>query len=94
MDPLEKYRREIDSLDAQLVGVIARRLDVCRKVAGFKKESSIPMMQPERVEQVKQRCIKLGISQGIDPNFVMELYNLIIRETCKLETSIIGESET
>jgi 4-amino-4-deoxychorismate mutase len=94
MDSLEKFRREIDSLDAQLVKVIARRLDVCRQVAGFKKESSIPMMQPERIEQVKHRCIKLGVSQGIDPNFVAELYNLIIRETCKLEASIIGEGES
>ena len=91
---LSELRNEIDALDAQIIQSLGRRFEICRRVARLKKDQSIPMMQPGRVEAVKKRCMEMGIENGLDPTFVNEIYSLIIGESCVVETGIIeGESD-
>ena len=51
----------------------------------------IAMMQPKRVDEVKDRCAKLGADYGLDGDFVRSLYTVIIDEACRLEDIIIDE---
>ncbi len=92
MDQLVVYRESIDAIDTQLVELLGRRYAICREVARLKKGSDIPMMQPGRVEQVKQRCAELAKQHDVDPEFIRELYTLIIGEACRIEDRIIGAS--
>ena len=89
MNSLEEFRREIDQIDAILLDALGRRLGICAQVAHFKRANGIPMMQPSRVEAVKDRAAALAASHGLRPEFVRELYGLIIAEACRLEDDII-----
>jgi chorismate mutase-like protein len=89
---LERRRSEIDAIDEQLVDLLARRLDVCRAVAAFKADTGVPMMQPGRVQAVKERSARLGAESGLDPAFVERLFELIVDEACELEQRLIDES--
>lgn len=91
MDLLNQYRQELDATDTELVQILARRLDLCRKIAILKRETGVPMMQPHRVEHVKERCARMGAGLGLSPDFVAALYQLIIDEACRLEDLIIDE---
>jgi para-aminobenzoate synthetase len=86
---LTRYREKIDGLDNDLLRCLIQRLDVCKKVAEFKKEWNIPMMQPARVTQVKLSRSEIGKQLGLDENFVVSLYELIIGEACRLENEVI-----
>lgn len=86
---LAMYREEIDALDHALLEHLSRRLEVCKKVAEFKKTWNIPMMQPARVTQVKLSRSAIGKQLGLDEDFVISLYELIIKEACRLEDEII-----
>jgi 4-amino-4-deoxychorismate mutase len=86
---LEGFRAEIDAVDAQIVEGLAKRFEICQRVANFKKQHGIPMMQPERVEAVKQRRRELGMQHGLDGDFMVSLYSIIIQETCRMEDEII-----
>jgi len=90
MEKLTAYRESIDAIDAQLVELLGRRYAICREVARLKKAHDIPMMQTGRVEQVKQRCARLAAQHEVDPDFIRELYALIIGEACRIEDDIIG----
>nr|WP_202877281.1 chorismate mutase [Brevibacillus laterosporus] len=90
MKQLEQFRVEINQLDAKLVELLGQRFSVCLEVAQFKKEQQIPMMQPDRIEIVKQSCRELGQQHGVNGDFIDSLYTLIIGEACRLETEIIG----
>lgn len=90
MNTLDDYRRQIDSLDAALIRTLGERFAVCRRIAEFKKEQFIPMMQSGRVEEVKRRCAELGAAHGVNPELVVDLYGLIIAESCRAEDEIIG----
>lgn len=89
MSGLEGFRQEIDVVDSQIVEALAKRFEICKRVAAYKKQHDIPMMQPERVEAVKQRRRELGMQHGLDGDFMVALYNLIIQETCRMEDEII-----
>ncbi|MCC5637006.1 chorismate mutase [Nostoc sp. CHAB 5844] len=89
MSELENFRQEIDAIDRQIIGGLAKRFEIAKQVAIFKKQQGIPMMQSARVEAVKQSRQELGIQHGLNGEFMIALYSLIIQETCVMEDKII-----
>jgi chorismate mutase len=92
LDKLTLFRQQLNALDEEIVRLIARRFQVCRSVAHHKRDHGIPMMQPGRVAEVKERCARMAGDLGIDPEFARRLYDLIIDEACRTEDEIIDES--
>lgn len=82
---LAEFRQEISDLDQALVAMLAKRLTICLKVAVYKLGNSEPVMQPNQVSEVKRRNAEIGIALGLDSDFVIDLYDLIITEACRLE---------
>ena len=89
---LAALRDELDKVDVELVACVSQRLRLCRQIAILKRQHAIPMMQPHRVQHVKDRASKLGASQGLDREFVQRLYQLIIDEACRIVDTIIDEA--
>jgi prephenate dehydrogenase len=87
--PLDAFREQLDALDSRIIELLAERLEICKNVARYKKSAAIPMMQPGRVQVVKQRVAERAQQRGVNPEFVQELYGLIIGEACRLEDEII-----
>lgn len=91
MGELDALRSRIDALDAELVAVLASRMQVCAQVARYKAREDIPMMQEGRVAVVLRRCAERGVALGLRSEFLERLYSLIIGESCTLEDGIIAE---
>ncbi|OSM99505.1 chorismate mutase [Lonsdalea populi] len=89
LEGLEPFRVQINELDDAIISLIAQRIDVCTQVAAYKRTHDIPMMQPGRLNAVKQRCAERAASHGLNPEFAIALYERIIDEACRLEDSII-----
>jgi len=92
MDTLTQFRSDLNLLDEQLVELLGRRYELCRQVAHYKREQNIPMMQPARVLEVKERSARLAVLHGVEPEFARRLYAMIIDEACRLEDEIIAQS--
>jgi chorismate mutase-like protein len=88
---LSEYRSQIDAIDQQVIELLGRRFDVCRRVAEHKRAEAIPMMQPGRVQEVLARAARRGEANGVPGAFMRSLYELIIGEACRLEDEIIGD---
>ncbi|MCA6221499.1 chorismate mutase [Photorhabdus antumapuensis] len=93
MNALTEFRKKINDLDHKLVAILAKRLDICREVAIYKLGNSVPVMQPNRVLEVKRRNSEIGRDLGLNPEFVMELYDLVIKEACRLEEVAISQAQ-
>jgi chorismate mutase-like protein len=89
MSGLEPFRRRLDELDEQIARLLGQRFDVCREVARYKSEHEIPMMQPERVAQVRARYLARGAEVELPEDFTAELFELLIGATCKLEDELM-----
>ncbi|MEP9377601.1 chorismate mutase [Aquabacter sp. CN5-332] len=82
---LSDLRRDIDAIDLEMVGLLARRLGVVHKVLEIKKAHGIPALLPDRVEDVVER-VKVA-AQGLDvpPDLVELIWRQLIGWTVEYE---------
>jgi chorismate mutase len=93
MSGLEQFRRRLDPIDEEIARLLGARFQICREVAHFKSERGIPMMQPERVAEVRARYLARGAAADLPAEFTAELFDLLIGATCKLEDELMEGSE-
>jgi chorismate mutase/isochorismate pyruvate lyase len=88
---LEPFRRRLDGIDDEIARLLGERLQICREVAAYKSEHEIPMMQPERVNAVRERYLARGAEANLPPDFTADLFDLLIATTCRLEDELMEE---
>ena len=89
INELEDLRTELDGLDAQIIELLGRRFRVVESVAKIKKESSIDVVQENRIKEVLESRSIQARQSGVCPRFVKRLYKMIIAEACRLENNLI-----
>ncbi len=85
---LKPYRKQIDDLDDEILKLLGARFNVIRKVAKIKTKADLPSFLHDRVEEVRNRAVKIGGKYGIDPMFTYSLYSHIIYHSCAMEDGI------
>jgi 4-amino-4-deoxychorismate mutase len=86
---LDPFRRRLDRLDDEIARLLGERFEVCREIALFKQAEDIPMMQPERVAEVRARYLARGAEVDLPEEFVADLFDLLIAATCKEEDELM-----
>lgn len=89
---LQRFRERLDPIDEEISGLLGERFQICREVAAYKSEHGIPMMQPERVAEVRSRYLARGAEAGLPEDFTGALFELLIGATCKLEDELMDEA--
>ncbi|WP_242215255.1 chorismate mutase family protein [Bacillus cereus group sp. BfR-BA-01383] len=89
---LENLRSELDKIDEKLLDTLKARIECCIRIALYKREHDIPMMQPNRIHFVQDRAARYAAENDIDSTFLHQLYKLIISETCRVEDLVIGNT--
>ncbi|HXR30977.1 MAG TPA: chorismate mutase [Solirubrobacterales bacterium] len=88
-DGLVKFRQRLDPIDEEIARLLGERFEICREVAEHKSAYGIPMMQPERVAEVRARYLARGAEAGLPVEFTAALFELLIGATCKLEDELM-----
>jgi len=78
---IKKLRDNIDDIDRQILDLISRRLTQVQEVVTLKKAHNIPVYHPAREEDLISRLRSQAASSGIDPDFMEELYRVILRNS-------------
>jgi 4-amino-4-deoxychorismate mutase len=89
MNGLESFRRRLDALDEEITRLLGERFEVCREIALYKRSHGIPMMQPERVADVRARYRARGVVLQLPPDFTAALFDLLIAATCRMEDDLM-----
>jgi chorismate mutase-like protein len=89
-DELYRLRTELDTLDGTLLDTLRRRIGCGIQIARFKSRHGIPMMQPARVGLVKERAARYAADHGLDEAFLVNLYDAIITEMCRVEDLVMS----
>ncbi len=74
---IETIRRDIDKIDNEIIGLLARRANLVETVAEIKKDRS-QVRDEKRIGEVISRVRTQAEKTGIDPDFTEELYRTII----------------
>jgi chorismate mutase len=94
MNGLDPFRLRLDQLDDQIARLLGERFAICREIALYKRANEIPMMQPDRVVAVRERYLARGAEVELPPDFVADLFELLIGATCKMEDELIDAPDT
>jgi 4-amino-4-deoxychorismate mutase len=86
---LEPFRHRLDEIDDEIARLLGERFDICREVALHKSANGIPMMQPDRVDEVRARYLARGAEVDLPADFTGELFDLLIAATCKAEDELM-----
>jgi enamine deaminase RidA (YjgF/YER057c/UK114 family)/chorismate mutase len=81
---LDDVRREIDSLDDQIVALLAQRQQQVIRAAEY-KSSSAEVRAPRRRAQMMHRLHTRAIELGVDPEVVTKVYTAMIDGFIELE---------
>jgi len=86
---LEPFRRRLDRIDDEIARLLGERFDICREIALHKSAEGIPMMQPDRVAEVRARYLARGAEVDLPAEFSADLFDLLIAATCKAEDELM-----
>lgn len=90
LNHLEELRNQIDSIDYQIVTLIAARLGVSAKMGEYKCHNNVTVLQMERWLEILRTRIAQGKAQGLDPSFVEMLMKLLHQESIRKQTEIMN----
>jgi 4-amino-4-deoxychorismate mutase len=92
MSGLQPFRERLDALDEEITRLLGARFEVCREIALHKRAHDIPMMQPDRVAEVRARYLARGAELRLPADFTLALFELLIDATCRMEDELIESS--
>ena len=78
MTKLDEYRVEIDELDRELVQLFEKRMETVLKVANYKKENGMEVLQSSREEVVLQKAVD-NLNDKKYENDIREVFELLMR---------------
>lgn len=87
---LGSFRTRLDRIDEQLVELFAARFDICREIAEHKRVHGIPMMQGDRVAEVRANYERRGAELHVPVAFTAGFFELMIAATCALEDELMA----
>jgi len=87
MDELTELRGRIDAIDRELLRLLGARRRVVHEVARVKAREAIPVEQPDRRAHIAKSRTDWARDEGLDPEFVAELFRLLVDQSCRDETS-------
>ncbi len=80
-DAIEQLRRQIDTLDTQLVSLLAQRRQVVERIAEVKREHDLPASHPAREENLISARRSQATAAGLDPDYVEDLFRTVLRNS-------------
>ena len=84
LEKLADCRRVIDRIDAQIVALLNERARVVEVIARVKQESSMPVYEPKREDEVYRNVTEKN--QGpLDPEAVKRVFERVIDEMRTLQ---------
>ncbi|MBG0811801.1 chorismate mutase [Methylosinus sp. H3A] len=92
-DEMSDVRATIDSLDDELVALLARRQRQIERAAAVKPSLGIPARVPERVDEVLARVAAAAEREGLAGEVAQALWRALIEWSIAHEERLMGERE-
>lgn len=81
--PLSIWRGQIDTVDTEMLELLARRMEISGKIGEYKREHEIPVLQPDRYNDVIATRLQQGESLGLDKKFLRNILLMIHDESVR-----------
>lgn len=88
---LDVLRNRIDSIDTELLEIMASRIAIVKQIGKYKSENNVTALQINRWAQLMDSRVSLGKKLDINETFVKILFQLIHEDSVRMQTEIMDE---
>ncbi len=85
INSLKHFREEIDTVDEQIIALLAKRMEVVKKVGVYKKEHEIPPLDSKRWQEVLKTKRQKAKALNLSADLVEDIYECIHKESLLIE---------
>jgi chorismate mutase len=85
---LAAYRKQIDTIDRQLVDLLEQRAEVVAEVGTLKRGANLPVTVPAREQQVLDHVVQMGSGGALPPEVLRRIYQTLVTEMRMWEQSV------
>lgn len=85
---LEKIRKEIDGIDAKIVPLFSRRMQLSADIAAYKAKNKMAVLDTKREREIVQAAVKMA--EGDMQSYTRLLYNTILSLSRAYQNSLVG----
>ncbi|MCB0696190.1 MAG: chorismate mutase, partial [Chitinophagaceae bacterium] len=86
---MEYLRQVMDGVDAEIIDLIARRMELSEKIGHLKKEYNMTAYQPERWSDIVNTRGTRAEQLGLSKEFIVELYEKIHHHSISKQLEIL-----
>lgn len=91
---LEHFRHIMDSLDAEIIDLIAKRMELSEQIGAVKKACNMTAYQPGRWREIVETRGDRASLHFLSKEFIVELYERIHHESIRKQLSILEGGNT
>lgn len=89
-ESLQQLRKQIDSLDNDLLEVLNKRMRVACEIGQYKKEHRMPVVQAGRYDDLMSLRVKQAQEMGMSPDFMRKILSAIHEESVRRQLQIVN----
>ena len=86
---LTKLRSEIDDIDAELLQLLARRMNVSSQIGEYKKRNNVTVVQMERWKKILDNYVTTGNDIGLPAELVSNVFEAIHQASIERQSQIL-----
>lgn len=90
---LEDYRNQIDSIDSQLIELLAQRMKIVEKIGKYKKDRKVTILQQRRWAQIIESRTEHAKHAGLSEEFIHGLLQLVHKESISKQEEIFKKKD-
>ena len=88
-DSIGQLRTQIDVIDENLLELLKSRMDISKKIGGFKKAHNIAIVQASRWDSILSSMIEKGREYGLSEEFVTAVFTAIHEASVDAQNKIL-----
>ena len=91
---LDLVRKELNKYDEAIKNLVALRMSLIPIVADIKDKNNLPLFQGKREEEIYDKIEKFSLENGVKPNLLKDIYQLIIKNALEIEEDTINDNNS
>ena len=88
---LAGWRGEIDDIDAEMLQLLARRMEISAQIGEYKKQNNVTVVQMDRWKQVLDGLMATGQELGLSPILINKVFEAIHQASIDRQARIMED---
>ncbi|MEA3295176.1 MAG: chorismate mutase [Euryarchaeota archaeon] len=91
MKKLADVRAKIETIDHEIIRLIAKRTELAKDILEAKKTVNMPINDKDRNQKVMERVANISTESGLDAGEVKNIFKILIKMSIERQHELSGE---